>query len=69
MSLLPMAAMAVMPHDCATPSPASFSLEDVVQKLTDAGVSAELTKTGDETCGCAAFYPEWRGGKVGWGAE
>ena len=42
---------------------AFFSLERLATALEGANVPSEITETTDETCACAAFYPDLRGTK------
>ncbi len=44
----------------------TFSLAEVVAMMTEAGADADLSTWDRETCGCAQFYPEARGGKSPW---
>ena len=47
----------------------SFTMTDLESRIRAAGGNAEVYMADTEAYGCAAFYPELRGDKVGWGAE
>jgi hypothetical protein len=47
----------------------SFTLTDMESRIRAAGGNALVYMADTEACGCAAFYPELRGGQVGWRAE
>jgi hypothetical protein len=50
----------------AIASPATFSLEEVVDLLRSQGIEAETRSSEFEECGCAVFYPELVGDRRPW---
>lgn len=47
----------------------NFTMTDLESRIRAAGGNALVYMADTEACGCAAFYPELRGGQVGWRAE
>jgi hypothetical protein len=47
----------------------SFTMTDLESRIRAAGGNALVYMADTEACGCAAFYPELRGGKVAWRVE
>ena len=53
----------------AIASDQSFTMTDLESRIRAAGGNTEVYLADTEACGCAAFYPDERGGKTAWRVE